>query len=505
MSRADANLYSRFAAHFPVNRERVLLRTPGGTSYSYADAERESGRFANFIARLGLQPGDRVTAQIQKSPQALWLYLACLRAGFVFHPLNPAYTAAEVAYFLEDAAPSLVVFDPTIDPDMPTLADRYRIPHRYTLLADGQGTLLDASHGETVEFNTRECASTELAALLYSSGTTGKPKGIMLTHANLGTNSAALCAAWGFTADDVLLHALPIFHVHGLFIALGCALMSGAQLQFLDKFDVDEVLRTLPHSTVMMGVPTYYTRLLASPRLGPEICANIRLFTCGSAPLTAPTFAEFEMQTGHTILERYGMTETSIITTNPLHGARKAGSVGIPLDGVELRLVDDSGISVDRGVVGHVQVRGPSVFAGYWRKPEKTAGDFTEDGYFNTGDDGIIDDDGYLSLIGRSKDLIISGGLNVYPIEVEQVVDALPEIAESAVIGLPDADFGEQVVAVLVLEQGAVLDDSSIRERLKRELAAFKVPKRYVAVDALPRNSMGKVQKNLLRERFGKQ
>lgn len=498
MAVAD-NLYARFAARFPA--AGTCLETPDGATLGYAELDLESARLAAFLRAQGLVPGDRISVQVEKSVPALLLYLACLRAGLVFHPLNPAYTPAELAFFLTDAAPAAVIADPERAATVFELARAAGARRCFTLDADGRGDLWDASRGTAPSADVVAVGDETLAALLYSSGTTGTPKGIGLTHRNLGVNAEALCAAWGFTQDDVLLHALPMFHVHGLFIALGCVLLAGARMLFLPRFDVDAVLDALPRATSMMGVPTYYTRLLAQPGFDATRCRHVRLFTCGSAPLLPDTFHAFEARTGHRILERYGMTETSVIASNPLHGERKAGAVGLPLAGTELRVVDAADTPLAAEAVGHVQVRGASIFGGYWRRPDKTREDFTADGWFRTGDDGYLDADGYLHLVGRGKDLVITGGLNVYPSEIERVLDALPGIAESAVIGLPHPDFGEQVVGVLVLEPGANFDEAAARNSLRTQIAGYKQPKRYVIVDALPRNAMGKVQKNLLRER----
>ncbi|HMM75666.1 MAG TPA: AMP-binding protein [Gammaproteobacteria bacterium] len=496
---ASENLYACFAAAFPA-AGACLLETPDGARWHYGEIETESARLARFLREAGLAPGDRLSAQIEKSVAGLVLYLACLRAGLVFHPLNPAYTAAELEFFLGDAAPAAVVADPARAAEVFALAARAGAQRHYTLDAQGRGSLWEASRTSAAECPIAAVDEHALAALLYSSGTTGKPKGIGLTHRNLAVNARALSAAWGFTREDVLLHALPMFHVHGLFIALGCVLLSGSRMLFLPKFDTEAAIRALPHATAMMGVPTYYTRLLAHPRFDAALCRRVRLFTCGSAPLLPDSFHAFEARTGHRLLERYGMTETSVITSNPLRGDRRPGAVGLPVAGTELRIVDDADRPVAETAIGHVQVRGPSVFGGYWRRPDKTREDFTADGWFRTGDDGFLDADGYLHLVGRGKDLVISGGLNVYPSEVETVLDALPGIRESAVVGLPHPDFGEQVVAVIVAEDEARPEEEAIRAAVRTQLAAYKQPKRYVFVDALPRNAMGKVQKNVLRE-----
>ena len=498
----NSNLFSQFQACFPTDRSKTLLRTAAGTRYSYADAERESARLANCLTGLGARVGDRVTVQVEKSPQALWLYLACLRAGLVYHPLNTAYQSSELAYFLGNAEPRLVVCSAASRGMFEDITPAAGVEQLLTLEADGSGSLPEAAAACAASFDTVFREADDLAALLYSSGTTGRPKGIMLSHGNLGVNGSTLAQLWGFTADDVLLHALPIFHVHGLFVATGCVLFSGASMVWLDRFDAGQVLAALPECTVMMGVPTYYTRLLAEPGFTGESCANMRLFISGSAPLLSETFEEFQRRTGHAILERYGMTETGMNSSNPLRGERRPGTVGPPLPGVELRVVDENGELVPPGATGDLQVRGANVFQGYWRMPEKTREDFTADGYFNTGDKATISADGYVSIVGRSKDMIICGGLNVYPREIEDLLDQFDGVLESAVIGLPHPDFGEAVVAVIVPIAGAPPDEPAVIAHSKRELANFKVPKRVFFVDELPRNAMGKVQKNLLRERY---
>lgn len=501
---ADSNLYSQFQACFPDDPATVLLETGSGECYTYADAERESARLANCLAGLGARVGDRVTVQIEKSPQALWLYLACLRAGLVYHPLNTAYQAAELDYFLGDAEPAVVVCTAASLEVFRNItaaagADGARL---LCLEADGSGSLAEAARDCTTQFDTVVRRADDLAALLYSSGTTGRPKGIMLSHGNLASNGRTLAQLWGFTPADVLLHALPIFHVHGLFVATSCVLFSGARMLWLERFEVGRVLAALPGCTVMMGVPTYYTRLLAEAGFGPGVCAGMRLFISGSAPLLVETFEAFRQRTGHTILERYGMTETSMNSSNPLHGERRPGTVGLPVPGVELRVVGEGGREAPAGETGDLQVRGNNVFQGYWRMPEKTAEDFTADGFFNTGDKACIAADGYVSIVGRSKDMIICGGLNVYPREIEDVLDELEGVVESAVIGVPHADFGEAVVAVIVPVAGVSLAEQAVIARCRETLANFKVPKRVFIVGELPRNAMGKVQKNQLRERY---
>ena len=496
----NCNLYAHFAKQFAARSADELLLSDAGRSYSYGDIDRESARLVRYLTGLGIKTGDRVSVQVDKSAAALSLYLACLRGGFVFHPLNPGYKSGELEYFLGDASPSIVVFDAAKMDVLQPLAVRAGITHVYTLDDDGQGSLIDASRDSSADPMIVERAEDDLAALLYSSGTTGVPKGIMLTHGNLLSNARSLVAAWAFTEQDRLLHALPIFHVHGLFVAIGCVLSSGASMRWLDGFSAPEVIRSLPECTVMMGVPTYYRRLLSDSEFTAVVAANVRVFICGSAPLLEETFVEFETRTGHRILERYGMTETNMNTSNPLQGERRPGTVGPALPGVEIRIVDESGSEVPANVVGDLQVRGPNVFAGYWQMPHKTAEDFTADGYFNTGDKGRIDEDGYVSIVGRAKDVIITGGLNVYPREVELCIDALDGVEESAVIGVPHADFGEAVIAVVVREAAEAIDADGVIRSVKKSLANFKVPKRVVFVDELPRNSMAKVQKNKLRE-----
>jgi malonyl-CoA/methylmalonyl-CoA synthetase len=499
---ADANLYTAFRSCFQDYLDDTLLSTVSGQRFSYADAERESARLANCLVSLGASPGDRVTVQVEKSPQALWLYLACLRAGLVYHPLNTAYQADELAFFLGDAEPRIVVCGAGAEGlfrELTAVSDYVGV---LTLDPDGAGTLMALAAAADESFDTVPRGEDDLAALLYSSGTTGRPKGIMLSHGNLVSNGRTLVQAWGFERSDCLLHALPVFHVHGLFVAISCVMLSGASMRWLDRFDVREVISSLPQCSVMMGVPTYYTRLLAESDFGAEQCADMRLFVSGSAPLLAATFHEFQQRTGHAIVERYGMTETNMNISNPLHGERRAGTVGLPLPGVEARIVNADGDAVADGETGNLQVRGPNVFRGYWRMPDKTREDFTDDGFFNTGDQATRSADGYYSIVGRAKDMVITGGLNVYPKEIEQFLDGLEGVRESAVIGVPHADFGEAVVAVIVPEAGRPPDEADIIARARERIAGFKVPKRVHLVEELPRNAMGKVQKNLLRQRF---
>ncbi len=481
-SRTDpATWLQELAQRYP---DRLFLRTADGQRVSYGEMTRLVDRIAAALALRGVAPGDRVVAQVEKCPEAIALYLACLRRSAVFVPLNTAYTTAEVEYFLGDADPKLVVG-----------------------VAGSGVSLTELASSECGPATARvDVSESDLAALLYTSGTTGRSKGAMLTRANLATNAITLAQAWRFTQDDVLLHALPIFHVHGLFVAINTVLAAGSAMLFLPRFDADEVVRLLPEATVMMGVPTFYTRLLQHPAFTREQCANIRLFVSGSAPLLAETHREFRERTGHAILERYGMSETLMNTSNPYDGDRVPGSVGPALPGVEARIADpQSGTPLpETGAVGMIEVRGPNVFRGYWRMPEKTAAEFRKDGFFITGDVGRFDERGYLFIVGRAKDLIISGGYNVYPVEVETELDALPGVAESAVIGVPHPDFGEGVTAVVVARPGVALDENALRAALERRLAKYKLPKRIVVLSEMPRNAMGKVQKAELRKKYAR-
>ncbi|MFK7956347.1 MAG: AMP-binding protein [Lysobacterales bacterium] len=496
------NLYQQFAVQAERLGDKPALIDEQQNTLTFRQLDEQSGRIANALVKLGLTPGDRVTVQVQKSPMALCLYLACLRVGGVFHPLNTGYQSSELAFFIDNAQPSIVVSDSaalTLFQSLPGAPDEANI---LSLNADGSGSLTDLANTQSDTFDTVQRTASDPAALLYSSGTTGTPKGIDLCHGNLVSNAATLTEHWEFSESDVLLHALPIFHVHGLFVAIGCALMSGACMRWLPTFDTQTVINTLPQCSVMMGVPTYYTRLLASAAFTREVGAERRLFISGSAPLLAETFQDFEERTGHRIVERYGLTETMINTSSPLHGERRAGTVGLPLADIEVRVVDDHGHAVGPGKTGQIEVRGPNVFSGYWRAPEKTQQDFTQDKFFRTGDNGMWDEDGYLSIVGRAKDMVITGGLNVYPREVELLLDQLPGVMESAVIGLAHADFGEAVVAVVVPDGDQCVDETLIRAELKSQIAGFKVPKRVISIDQLPRNTMGKVQKNQLRKQF---
>ncbi|HXW71035.1 MAG TPA: malonyl-CoA synthase [Methylocella sp.] len=472
-------------------------------SVSYADMEALSARCANALIARGVRAGDRVAAQIEKSADAVTLYFAAVRAGAVFLPLNPAYTEPEVEYLLSDAEPRLLICDPQRHDALAKLAAKSGIGSVETLGGHGEGSLPALCAAMPASFEDTPRAADDLAAILYTSGTTGRPKGAMLTHGNLASNAAALARLWRFSPDDVLLHALPLYHTHGLFVGVNTVALSGGAILLLSKFEPGDCLKAMERATVMMGVPTYYTRLLADPGLSRERAAHMRLFICGSAPLLAETHAAFFEKTGHVILERYGMTETNMITSNPYEGERRPGTVGFPLPGVELRIADpETGRALAPRETGVIEVNGPNVFKGYWRRSEKNAREFREDGYFITSDLGRVDEDGYVHILGRTKDLIISGGLNVYPKEVESEINALAGVLESAVIGLPHGDFGEAVVAIVEVEPGVELDERMMTATLTARLAKFKLPKRLIFVAELPRNAMGKVQKNLLRETY---
>lgn len=493
------NLFDRLFGS-GLDLERIAIRHPGGAVSSYRDLAARSGQLANALAGLGVRPGDRVATQVEKSAEALVLYLACLRAGAVYLPLNTGYTLPELAYFIGDAEPALVICDPAREAGLTGIAAGARIA---TLDSNGQGSLSAAADTQPAEFATVARGDDDLAAILYTSGTTGRSKGAMLSHDNLASNSLTLRDYWRFTADDVLIHALPIYHTHGLFVATNVTFFAGGSLILMPKFDPDAVIAAMPQATAMMGVPTFYTRLLAHQGLTRDLVANMRLFVSGSAPLLAETHRDWSARTGHAILERYGMTETNMNTSNPYEGPRIAGTVGLPLPGVSLRIADpDTGAALPDGDIGIIEVKGPNVFKGYWRMPEKTAAEFRPDGFFITGDLGRIDGHGYVQIVGRGKDLIISGGFNVYPKEVEAEVDAIDGVIESAVIGAPHPDFGEGVTAIVVASDSS-LDEARILAAIEGRLAKFKLPKRVVFVSALPRNTMGKVQKNLLRDTYG--
>ena len=497
------NIYKVFEDQFPKSRDAVFIETPSGETYTYATLEHEVARYANFLTELGIRKGERVAVQVEKSPQVLFFYLACLRAGLIYLPLNTAYTESELAYFLQNAEPAMVVCDPQKQALFARLGEQHQLLHIYCLDAHGHGSLLTASENVPATFSTVSCDKDDIAVILYTSGTTGRPKGAMITHGNLAANGWALHKTWQWRQQDVLLHALPVFHIHGLFVACHSVLLGGSKMLFLPKFDVQLIMKLLPQATVMMGVPTFYTRLLDQPDFNQEMCKNIRLFISGSAPLLEQTFSDFQQRTGHTILERYGMTETGMNTSNPVDGPRLPGTVGLPLPGVEVRIIGDSNQPVHGEAVGSLQVKGANVFKGYWRMPEKTADEFTADGFFITGDLAKYNAQGYLSIVGRNKDMVITGGYNVYPKEIEILLDEIAGIKESAVIGLPNRDFGEAVTAVIVPEDMQhIPDEKALITQLKQKLASYKVPKRIIVVEQLPRNTMGKVQKNVLRDTY---
>ncbi|MCO5731409.1 malonyl-CoA synthase [Rhizobium sp. SSA_523] len=485
-----------------VQADAPFIETKTGQSFSYGDMLDLSGQLANALISLGVEPGDRVAVQVEKTPQALMLYLACVRAGAVYLPLNTAYTLTELDYFIGDAEPRLIVCSPKAQAGLTPIAEA-RGARVETLDETGTGSLMALAATQARDFADIDRGPDDLAAILYTSGTTGRSKGAMLSHDNLLSNAETLREYWRFTPSDRLIHALPIFHTHGLFVASNVILISGASMIFLPKFDADEVLDLMPRATVMMGVPTFYVRLAQSPRLTRDATASMRLFISGSAPLLAETHRQFSAMTGHAILERYGMTETNMNTSNPYDGDRVAGTVGFPLPGVSLRVTDpESGAAVSDGQTGMIEVKGPNVFQGYWRMPEKTAAEFRQDGFFITGDLGRIDEQGYVHIVGRGKDLVITGGYNVYPKEIETEIDQISGVEESAVIGVPHPDFGEGVTAIVVRKPAADLNEAAILGELEPKLARYKQPKRILFVDELPRNTMGKVQKNILRQTY---
>ncbi|MFT3989130.1 malonate--CoA ligase [Aestuariivirga sp.] len=488
----NANLYFLLDQRFAAEGARPAIRSRDGAAMTFHDLRTGAARYAHALAALGVEPGDRVTVQVEKSLAAVLLYLGCLKAGAVFQPLNTAYTESEVDYFVGDAEPKIIVCDPARQQAYRALGDGHKVLAVVNLDQHGQGSLADLASRMDEQGETVARGPDDLAGLLYTSGTTGRSKGAMITHRNLSSNAESLIELWRITEDDVLLHALPIFHVHGLYVALNTAFLSGAEIIWFDRFDAAVVISSLPSATLMMGVPTFYTRLLGTASFTRDTCARMRLFISGSAPLLAETHTEFSARTGHAILERYGMTETGMIASNPYQGARVAGTVGFALPGVDVRITG--------GQPGVLEVKGPNVFKGYWRMPEKTKEEFTADQYFITGDVGTIDEEGRIAIVGRAKDLIISGGFNVYPKEVEEVLDALPGILESAVIGVPHPDFGEGVIAV-VTAKGPLPPEAEMIAHVSAKLARFKVPKRIHVVEELPRNAMGKVQKAELRKR----
>ncbi|HEY1102878.1 MAG TPA: malonyl-CoA synthase [Burkholderiaceae bacterium] len=500
MTAASHNLYAALRAAFPADLDTVAVETDNGLCYSWHDIERASAKLANLLQSLALQPGARIAVQVEKSVEAMLLYLATLRAGYVFLPLNTAYQSGEIGYFIGNAEPEVVVCTRRNFGWVSKLAFQAGTRHVFTLDDDRTGSLLERAAHMPDSHTVLPRQLDDLAAILYTSGTTGRSKGAMLTHGNLLSNAQVLQRYWGWAPGDVLVHALPIFHVHGLFVAIHGALLNGSKMLWFAKFEPKRVLEAMPRATVFMGVPTLYVRLLQEPGLNREVAQHMRLFIAGSAPLLIETFTSWQQRTGHTILERYGMSETIMLTSNPYTGGeRRGGTVGLPLPGVQLRVRNAHGVDCAVGQIGGIEVKGPNVFRGYWRMPEKTAEEFTTDLFFKTGDVGLVDAAGYVTIVGRSKDLIISGGYNVYPAEIEGVINELPGVAESAVVGVPHPDFGEVGVAVVVPRPGTTVEGELILSTLKATLANFKVPKRCFVVADLPRNTMGKVQKNLLR------
>jgi malonyl-CoA/methylmalonyl-CoA synthetase len=506
MPQANANLYVHLRAAFPADLNSTAVETDAGQFYTWADLERGTALLANFLLSLALPEGARIAAQVDKSVEALMLYLATLRAGYVFLPLNTAYQSSEMAYFIGNGEPSVVVCTAANFGWVSKLAFKAGTPWVFTLNDDCTGSLLARAAQASDQHQPALKKPDDVATIIYTSGTTGRSKGAMLTHGNVLSNALVLQKEWGWRSaeegGDVLIHALPIFHVHGLFVAIHGSLINGSKMIWCAKFDPKLVLQKMPEATVFMGVPTLYVRLLAEPGLTQSATRHMRLFVSGSAPLLMDTFKAWTERTGHTILERYGMSETVMLTSNPYRGERRGGTVGPALPGVTLRVVDAQGKALPVGAIGDIQVKGPNVFAGYWRMTEKTAEEFTADGFFKTGDVGKVDAAGYVTIVGRSKDLIISGGYNVYPAELESFINDLPGVLESAVVGVPHADFGEVGVAVVVPRTGFRLDPANILVSLKAQVANFKVPKQCHVVADLPRNAMGKVQKNLLRVQY---
>lgn len=479
-----------------------FLECDDGTTLSYADFVRRVAQVAHVLNDLGVAPGDRILVQAPKVADTIALYGAALQTGAVYLPLNTAYTQAELSYFIEDAAPKVIICD---SKDEATMLGNSAILNTpvLTLGSDGKGSLATAADAASDQFKAVTCGSDDLAALLYTSGTTGRSKGAMLSHKNLLSNAQSLVDLWEITDQDRLIHALPIFHTHGLFVAMNTSLLTGARVRLMAAFEADTIIAELPQSTMLMGVPTFYTRLLDDLRMTNELGAGMRLFVSGSAPLLAETHTAFHERTGHRILERYGMTETNMITSNPYRGERIAGTVGYPLPGIEVEITNpDTGQPVPAGDIGMIEVRGDNVFQGYWNMPEKTHEELRDTGFFITGDLGVKTDDGRIKIVGRQKDLIISGGYNIYPKEIEDVINDVSGVLESAVFGVPHSDFGESVLAAVILEQGVALDANLIAEQIEPLLARFKHPRRYIMRDALPRNTMGKVQKNILREEY---
>lgn len=485
-----------------ADAETTFIKTTDGKVTTHGDFVAIAARLANAFTSIGLSKGDRVAVQVEKSVESLCIYAACAQAGLVFLPLNTAYTANEVSYFVEDSGAKVFVCDGQKEDVLKPIAQKAGAKLE-TLNADGSGSLIELAKTQANTFRTVETSDDDLAAFLYTSGTTGRSKGAMLTQNNLLSNAITLADYWKFSDNDVLLHALPIFHTHGLFVAINVALVSGASMVMMPKFDVQAVLDNIPNATALMGVPTFYTRLLSEPSFDKELVKTMRLFISGSAPLLAETHIEFEQRTGHRILERYGMTETNMNTSNPYVGDRRAGTVGYPLPGIELKITNpETGEGLEVGEIGMLEVRGPNVFKGYWNMPEKTKEELRDNGFFITGDLGMIDKDGYVQIIGRDKDLIISGGFNIYPKEIEMLLDDQPGVVESAVVGVSHPDFGETPLGILVRKPDQEPDTSMIEKQISEVLARYKHPHKLIVVDELPRNTMGKVQKNLLREEY---
>ena len=485
-----------------VSDDNFIIRADGSV-ITYAKMNALSAQFANALVSKGVRKGDRIIMYTEKSAEALIVYIACLRAGFGLIPINPASTASEFEYFIQDSRPKIVIAGIEKEKMVRSRIGKLNIPIE-TLGIDGNsGTFLEKAKKEPSSFKDVECKDDDLAVIIYTSGTTGNPKGAMITHGNLCSNVEALYKSWKFYKSDVLLHVLPIFHVHGLLVATNVTLVAGSSMIFLPKFDVNEVIKYIPNATVMMGIPTYYTLLLQDKRLTPDLVKHVRLFISGSAPLLPETHNEWFKRTGHLILERYGMTETGMIASNPYNGERIPGTVGSPLPGISLRITDQhKGYILPAGEIGIIEVKGPNVFKGYWQAPEKTKAAFRSDGFFITGDLGFIDQEGDLHIVGRQKDLIITAGLNVYPKEVEEQINKILGVIESAVIGVPHPDFGEGIVAIVAKEQNVNLSEQGLLNNLKGELAPYKLPLKIIFTDALPRNTMGKVQKSVLRSTY---
>jgi len=484
------------------DKNKIFLQEIDGKKFKYSDVQKISSKYANIFKALGVCKGDRVAVQTSKLVDCIWIYLSLLRIGAIYLPLNPAYTVQEVKYFIEDANPKVFISDESISKDLIEILRNSFILHE-TINSKGNGSLQKKLKGKEVNFENEIVKNDDIACILYTSGTTGKSKGAMVTHKNLFSNAMTLVECWQFTNKDLLLHALPIYHIHGLFVAINTILLSNASILFLKKFDTDLIINELPKVTSMMGVPTYYNRLVSSKKFNSNVSNHVRVFISGSAPLSVDVFRKFKDISGHSILERYGMTETGMISSNPYLAERKPGTVGFPLKGIKVRITNpNSGKTLNNNKIGVIEVKGPNVFKGYWKMPKKTKISFSEDGYFITGDLGFIDKEGYISISGREKDLIISGGLNVYPAEIENAIDTIDEVFESAVIGLPHIDFGEAVTAIVVIKNKQNFKENNIIDRLTKILANYKVPKKILAVDQLPRNAMGKIQKKNLREEF---